>query len=85
MILVFGMPYIMDNSTVHPGSPTWHLLISPLVDDEMKAEFESRQKGSAVTGPGAANSLQNFDAAAWLAGSSTPKRSETPVEKGITR
>ncbi|KAG4435085.1 hypothetical protein IFR05_009444 [Cadophora sp. M221] len=69
MILVFGMPYIMDN-----------------MDDEMKAEFAESQKRSPLAGgQGAANPLQNFDAAAWLAGSSTPKRSETPVEKGVTR
>ncbi|KAH7354874.1 hypothetical protein BKA65DRAFT_394609 [Rhexocercosporidium sp. MPI-PUGE-AT-0058] len=69
MILVFGMPYIMDN-----------------MDDEMKAEFAESQKRSPLTGgQGAANPLQNFDAAAWLAGSGTPKRSETPVEKGVTR
>ncbi|PBP17470.1 putative UPF0480 protein [Diplocarpon rosae] len=66
MILVFGMPYIMDN-----------------MDEEMKAEFEARQQAPAA--PGAPNPLQNFDAAAWLAGSTTPKRSETPVEKGATR
>jgi len=69
MILVFGMPYIMDN-----------------MDDEMKAEFAESQKRSPLAGgQAAANPLQNFDAAAWLAGSSTPKRSETPVEKGVTR
>ncbi|KAI9052745.1 hypothetical protein LZ554_003018 [Drepanopeziza brunnea f. sp. 'monogermtubi'] len=66
MLLVFGMPYLMDN-----------------MDDEMKAELEARQKGPAA--PAAPNPLQNFDAAAWLAGSSTPKKIETPVEKGITR
>ncbi len=61
------------------------------MDPELKAEFEERQKGSALGGGAQANPLQNFDAAAWLAGSttgsSTPKRSEgsAPVEKGITR
>lgn len=53
----------------------------------MKAEFEERQKSSAVNPT--ANPLQNFDAAAWLAGSSgssTKKGdSEKGVEKGITR
>ncbi|KAI6708968.1 hypothetical protein PZA11_003145 [Diplocarpon coronariae] len=53
------------------------------MDDEMKAEFEARQQAPA--GPAAPNPLQNFDAAAWLAGSSTTKKSETPVEKGATR
>lgn len=54
----------------------------------MKAEFEERQKSSAIGAGAAANPLQNFDAAAWLAGSSgsgtsTPKNQKT--EKGITR
>lgn len=49
----------------------------------MKAEFEERQKSSSITGGGAPNPLQNFDAAAWLAGS---KKSEAvPVERGVTR
>ncbi|TVY38574.1 ER membrane protein complex subunit-like protein, partial [Lachnellula occidentalis] len=70
MIIVFGMPYLMDN-----------------MDPEMRAEFEERQKSTGITGGPGANPLQNFDAAAWLAGSSSsaPKRSDTPVEKGITR
>ncbi|TVY20436.1 hypothetical protein LARI1_G001035, partial [Lachnellula arida] len=77
MIIVFGMPYLMDN-----------------MDPEMRAEFEERQKSTSITSP-AANPLQNFDAAAWLAGSSSSgpkrsdspveKRSDSPVEKGITR
>jgi ER membrane protein complex subunit 7 len=56
------------------------------VDPELKAEFEERQK--AQPNP-AANPLQNFDAAAWLAGStpSTSKRTEVPsnADRGITR
>ncbi|PQE24777.1 ER membrane complex subunit protein [Rutstroemia sp. NJR-2017a BVV2] len=72
MVLVFGMPYLMDN-----------------MDPELKAEFEERHKGG-ITGGGAnpANPLQNFDAAAWLAGSSGGKKSEggaTSAERGITR
>ena len=59
------------------------------MDPELKAEFEERQKGSAITGGQAANPLQNFDAAAWLAGSSGAKKSEssprTPEERGVTR
>lgn len=55
------------------------------MDEETKAEFAESQKRSPLAGGQAASPLQNFDAAAWLAGSSTPKRSETPVEKGITR
>ncbi|KAG0647865.1 ER membrane complex subunit 7, partial [Hyphodiscus hymeniophilus] len=72
MILVFGMPYLMDN-----------------MDPELKAEFQERQKGSAITGGQAANPLQNFDAAAWLAGSKKSEKSENAPriteEKGITR
>jgi len=56
------------------------------VDPELKAEFEERQKAQPNA---AANPLQNFDAAAWLAGStsSSSKRTEVPsnVDKGITR
>jgi hypothetical protein len=48
------------------------------VDPELKAELEERQKGKAVGGGAAANPLQNFDAAAWLAG--TGKKGE--AEKG---
>lgn len=69
MLIVFGMPYIMDN-----------------MDPELKAEFEERQK---VQPSAAANPLQNFDAAAWLAGStsSSSKRTEVPshADRGITR
>jgi hypothetical protein len=56
------------------------------VDPELKAEFEERQKAQPNA---AANPLQNFDAAAWLAGStsSSSKKTEVPsnVERGITR
>ncbi|KAE9372128.1 hypothetical protein N431DRAFT_482981 [Stipitochalara longipes BDJ] len=69
MLIVFGMPYIMDN-----------------MDPELKAEFEERQK---VQPNPAANPLQNFDAAAWLAGSTSKesKRTDVPsnAERGITR
>jgi len=34
----------------------------------MKAELEERQKTSVMGGGAAANPLQSFDAAAWLAG-----------------
>ncbi|TGO73271.1 hypothetical protein BELL_0375g00010 [Botrytis elliptica] len=58
MLIVFGMPYLMDN-----------------MDPELKAEFEERQKsGGGITGgANGANPLQNFDAAAWLAGSGGKK------------
>ncbi|RDW83183.1 hypothetical protein BP5796_04674 [Coleophoma crateriformis] len=66
MILVFGMPYLMDN-----------------MDPEMREEFEARQKTSPLTGgQAAANPLQNFDAAAWLAGSG-PKKSELTEKSNV--
>lgn len=85
MLIVFGMPYIMDNS-----SSQFSLIIITIdrntVDPELKAEFEERQK---VQPSAAANPLQNFDAAAWLAGSTSgsSKKTEAPstVERGITR
>ena len=43
----------------------------------MKAEFEQQQKKTSIGNP-AANPLQNFDAAAWLAGSSS-KKTESPA------
>jgi hypothetical protein len=53
----------------------------------MRAEFEERQKTSPLSGgqAGAANQLQNFDAAAWLAGSGTKKDAVPAPERGITR
>ena len=57
------------------------------MDPEIKAEFAERQKTSALNPNPAANPLQNFDAAAWLAGSSSKetRRVEAPAERGITR
>jgi hypothetical protein len=60
MLAVFGMPYLMEN-----------------MDPEMKAEFEETQKSmslSKLAGKDpAGNPVANFDAAAWLAGSSKKK------------
>ena len=99
LVVVFGMPYMMDNSTFISNSYSIpNLLLSPitnfvvLVDPELRAEFEERQKSSPLGGGQAANPLQNFDAAAWLAGSSATKsessgtrKSQAPVERGVTR
>ncbi len=42
------------------------------MDPEMKAEFEEQQKKSVLSGgASAANPLQNFDMAAWMAGKTT--------------
>lgn len=95
MIIVFGMPYLMDNSM----SPLpLRSLFKPAdtdcnytVDPELRAEFEERQKSSPLSGGQAANPLQNFDAAAWLAGSSSSgsKKTESTTrvaeDRGITR
>jgi hypothetical protein len=61
-----------------------------VVDPEMRAELEERQKSSPLGGGQPANPLQNFDAAAWLAGSSEKKsdgsrKKEVPVERGVSR
>ncbi|KAK5122750.1 hypothetical protein LTR85_003665 [Meristemomyces frigidus] len=54
-VMIFGMPYLMDN-----------------MDPETKAEFEEMQKSSPLTGSGgAANQIQNFDLAGWMAGKGT--------------
>ena len=93
MLVVFGMPYLMDNSESPLSSPFQRhrvmLIVIFVVDPELKAEFAERQKESATAGGQAANPLQNFDAAAWLAGASGSKKSESAVrsteERGITR
>lgn len=63
----------------------------------MRAEFEERQKSSPLSGvlagqqPGQ-NPLQNFDPAAWLAGSGNSKKDDVPAvgagnakESGVSR
>lgn len=58
------------------------------VDPELKAEFEQRQKdGPFGGGKKAENPLQNFDMAAYLAGSSSKKRGDdaSPKDKGGSR
>lgn len=98
--LVFGMPYLMDSSasnstfTFASTSPRSVSMANymALVDPEMRAEVEERQKSSPLSGAQASNPLQNFDAAAWLAGTSEKKdessgsrKSVAPAEKGVTR
>lgn len=74
MGVVFGMPYLMDNSKfsstfcMHGMAANW----CETVDPELKAEFQERQKGGGVGATAGVSKMQNFDAAAWLAGS-TPK------------
>ena len=55
------------------------------VDPELKAEFEERQKGGGVGATAGVNSLQNFDAAAWLAGTSTKEVKKSEPQGKITR
>jgi hypothetical protein len=46
-----------------------------IVDDETRAEFEERQKSNPLNGMfggGAASKSAGFDAASWLAGTTTP-------------
>ncbi len=80
---VFGMPYLMDNST-----SLLTILISisltelPVVDPDMKKEFDEQQKKSILSGGAATpNPLQNFDMAAWMAGKTAgnaePERDES--------
>lgn len=73
---VVGMPYLLDSSTLFSTPPPPIGLITnpnpPTVDPEMKKEFEEQQKNSMLSGGGgAANPLQNFDMAAWMAGKTT--------------
>jgi hypothetical protein len=103
MGIVFGMPYLMDNSMFYPFFLSFSLLhflfilgfaandVLLSVDPELRAEFEERQKASPLAGGQAANPLQSFDAAAWLAGSSSSgtKKSEgsgtRKIEVGVSR
>ena len=57
------------------------------VDPELRAEFEERQKSSPLSSvlagqqPGQ-NPLQNFDPAAWLAGSGNEKKDDVSAAGG---
>lgn len=95
MLMVFGMPYLLENSKYLPISSIPNILylidVRATVDPEMRAEFEEKQKSSSANTllagaqPGA-NPLGNFDAAAWLAGAGTKKSSEERVvERGVSR
>jgi len=55
------------------------------VDPELKAEFEERQKGGGVGATAGVNSLQNFDAAAWLAGTGSKDTKKAEPQGKITR
>ena len=52
-----------------------------IVDPEMKKEFEEHQKKSVLGGGGsAANPLQNFDMAGWMAAKTSGNSAETHDE-----
>jgi hypothetical protein len=52
------------------------------VDPETKAEFEEMSKKSPIAGgTSAANSLQNFDLASWMAGKPAESASEASGTK----
>ena len=55
------------------------------VDPEMREEFEARSRKGPLAGGPQANPLQNFDAAAWLSGSSSKKEDNAPADGKITR
>ena len=92
MGLIFGMPKLMENSTL-PESKSH----SPrhadtfVVDPEMKEEFEEMKKNG-VLGSGNTNTaqqLQNFDLASWMAGKtdsgSTSARTQSPAGQAKKR
>lgn len=93
MILVFGLPYLMDNSMFLPINIQINMYSQTqantvlLVDPEVKAEFEQTMKSG--SGTKEANAIQNFDAAAWLAGKGKSSGASTPriepVERGVSR
>ncbi|SLM35215.1 hypothetical protein LPUS_04330 [Lasallia pustulata] len=65
------MPYLIDS-----------------MDPEMKKEFQEHQKkgglgGALGAGAAGGNPLQNFDMAAWMAG--TPAKSDGPDGEGAAR
>lgn len=57
-----------------------------LVDPELKEEFEKAKNKPKAANP-AVDSIQNFDAAAWLAGKSASSGTSTPRggETGVSR
>ncbi|CAI6328466.1 unnamed protein product [Periconia digitata] len=65
MVLIFGMPYIMDN-------------MDPEMKAEYEEMQKKGVMGSATTDT--ANQIQNFDLAGWMAGKTdTPNRGQSPA------
>ncbi|KAL9086654.1 MAG: hypothetical protein Q9159_004063 [Coniocarpon cinnabarinum] len=70
LVMIVGLPYLMDN-----------------LDEEQKAELQEIQKGGIMGGGGAsrdganaAQSLQNFDLASWMAGKGSGTSSPKPED-----
>jgi len=55
------------------------------VDEETKADFEQAQKSNPLAGGNAAEALQNFDIAGWLAGKSSAPANDDKSGKGSTK
>lgn len=77
LVLIVGMPYLMDSSkffffSLFLLSGVWFGADAngkKTVDDETRAEFEEMQKKSPLaTATNPAQQLQNFDLASFLAG-----------------
>ena len=68
-----------------------HALLTVLVDEETKAEYEEMQKkgilgmGGSSSTSNAAQSFQNFDLASWMAGSSSNAKSGTSDRENTRR
>lgn len=93
MVLIFGMPYLMENSkSFHPhvlSVLSWHVFFMDeanlfSVDPETRAEFESMQKQSGLGG-NPADKIQNFDLAGLLAGKKDDGRAASPAAQGKKR
>ena len=88
MVLIFGMPYLMENSSYKFQARVMLNTDTTTVDPETKAEFEEMQKSGplATAGSNPAEKLQNFDLAGWMAGKtdtggSTGRNSQNPQAK----
>jgi hypothetical protein len=92
MGLLFGMPKLMENSTLPTSSSdTVNNTNGYVVDPEMKEEFEEMKKNG-VLGSGSTNTaqqLQNFDLASWMAGKtdsgSASARTQSPAGQAKKR
>jgi hypothetical protein len=73
--LIVGMPYLLDNST-YPQDPHHFTFANraTTVDPEAKAEFEAMQKRNPMAA-NPATTIQNFDLAGWMAGSTSSSSS----------